>query len=75
MNNLKELKIYDVIDILYKQPKCYLWDKQYNQWEEDDITTAKCEYSRNISFDDITFKIGNDWLPREDLPEVNNNWL
>lgn len=42
---------------------------------EDDVTLAKCEYSRNISFDDITFKIGNDWLPREDLPEVNNNWL
>lgn len=42
---------------------------------EDDITLAKCEYSRNIAFDDITFKIGNDWLPREDLPEVNNNWL
>ena len=42
---------------------------------EDDITQAKCEYSRNIAFDDITFKIGNDWLPREDLPEVNNNWL
>ena len=37
MNNLKELKIYDVINILYKQPKCYLWDKQYNQWEEDDF--------------------------------------
>ena len=42
---------------------------------EDDVTLAKCEYSRNISFNDITFKIGNDWLPREDLPEVNNNWL
>ena len=42
---------------------------------EDDITLAKCEYSRNIAFNDITFKIGNDWLPREDLPEVNNNWL
>jgi hypothetical protein len=42
---------------------------------EDDITQAKCEYSRNIAFNDITFKIGNDWLPREDLPEVNNNWL
>lgn len=42
---------------------------------EDDVTLAKCEYSRNIAFNDITFKIGNDWLPREDLPEVNNNWL
>lgn len=43
---------------------------------EDDITLAKCEYSRNIAFNDITFKIGNDWLPREDLPQVeSNNWL
>lgn len=43
---------------------------------EEEITTAKCEYSRNIAFNDITFKIGNDWLPREDLPEINTkNWL
>jgi hypothetical protein len=43
---------------------------------EEEITTAKCEYSRNIAFNNITFKIGNDWLPREDLPEINTkNWL
>lgn len=43
---------------------------------ENDITLAKCEYSRNIAFNDITFKIGNDWLPREDLPQVESvNWL
>jgi hypothetical protein len=43
---------------------------------ENELTTAKCEYSRNIAFNDITFKIGNDWLPREDLPEINTeNWL
>lgn len=43
---------------------------------EEEITRAKCEYSRNIAFNDITFKIGNDWLPREDLPEINTkNWL
>jgi hypothetical protein len=43
---------------------------------ENELTTAKCEYSRNIAFNDLTFKIGNDWLPREDLPEINTeNWL
>jgi len=43
---------------------------------DNDITLAKCEYSRNIAFNDITFKIGNDWLPREDLPQIeSNNWL
>lgn len=33
----QQLNIYEVIDVLRKQPKCYLWDKQYNQWEEDDF--------------------------------------
>jgi hypothetical protein len=43
---------------------------------ENDLTLAKCEYSRNIAFNDITFKIGNDWLPREDLPQLkSDNWL
>lgn len=43
---------------------------------EEDITNVKCEYSRNIAFKDLTFKVGNDWLPREDLPEIKSeNWL
>lgn len=31
----------------------------------DNGTVAKCEYSRNIDFDDITFKVNKDWLPYE----------
>jgi hypothetical protein len=33
--------------------------------KEDDLTTAKCEYSRNISFEDIHFTINDDHLPAE----------
>jgi hypothetical protein len=41
-----------------------------------EIAQKNLKYSRNIAFNDITFKIGNDWLPREDLPEINTkNWL
>lgn len=32
---------------------------------EDKLSTAKCEYSRNMPFDDITFGVNNDWLPYE----------
>jgi hypothetical protein len=38
-------------------------------------TIAKCEYSRNIDFEDVTFGINKDWLPYEmsltkkDLPK------
>lgn len=34
--------------------------------KEDDVTIAKCEYSRNIEFDPITFSVDrNTWLPYE----------
>jgi hypothetical protein len=33
--------------------------------KEDDITVAKCEYSRNIPFEDIYFSVNSDWLPYE----------
>jgi hypothetical protein len=33
--------------------------------KKDDITVAKCEYSRNIDFEDITFGVNQDWLPYE----------
>lgn len=32
---------------------------------EDKLSTAKCEYSRNMPFDDITFGVNTDWLPYE----------
>jgi hypothetical protein len=41
----------------------------------DNGTIAKCEYSRNIDFDDVTFAVNKDWLPYEidltkkDLPK------
>lgn len=31
----------------------------------DDLSIAKCEYSRNMPFDEITFGVNNDWLPYE----------
>ena len=33
--------------------------------KEDDLTVAKCEYSRNIEFQPITFSVNKDWLPYE----------
>lgn len=33
--------------------------------KEDEITTVRCEYSRNIPFDNFTFTINEDWLPIE----------
>lgn len=33
--------------------------------KEDDLTVAKCEYSRNIEFHPITFSVNKDWLPYE----------
>lgn len=33
--------------------------------KEDDFTIAKCEYSRNIEFQPITFGVNSDWLPYE----------
>lgn len=36
MNNLKKLKVLEVVDILKKAHKSYLWDKQYNTWNDTD---------------------------------------
>lgn len=33
--------------------------------KEDDLTIAKCEYSRNLAFEDIVFRVNEDWLPTE----------
>jgi len=33
--------------------------------KEDDLTIAKCEYSRNLEFQPITFSVNKDWLPYE----------
>ena len=33
--------------------------------KEDNVSIAKCEYSRNMPFEDIHFQINSDWLPYE----------
>lgn len=33
--------------------------------KENELTIAKCEYSRNLAFGDIIFTINEDWLPIE----------
>jgi hypothetical protein len=33
--------------------------------KEDNVSVAKCEYSRNMPFDDIYFDVDNNWLPCE----------
>lgn len=33
--------------------------------KEDNTSIAKCEYSRNMPFDDIHFDVNSDWLPYE----------
>lgn len=33
--------------------------------KEDNISIAKCEYSRNVPFSDIHFDVNSDWLPFE----------
>lgn len=33
--------------------------------DNKEITNVKCEYARNRSFEDFSFKVGSDWLPRE----------
>jgi len=45
--------------------------------KNDDDTIAKCEYSRNISFEPITFNVNKDWLPYETDNENTGqeNWL
>ena len=44
--------------------------------KSDDDTIAKCEYSRNIPFEPITFNVNKDWLPYE-TDNVNSSgvWL
>jgi len=44
--------------------------------KNDDDTIAKCEYSRNIPFEPITFNVNKDWLPYE-TDNVNSSgvWL
>ena len=39
------------------------------------VTHVKCEYSRNIPFDDFSFEVGSDWLPHQyhDVKEVRMN--
>ena len=43
----QQLNIYEVIDVLRKQHKCYLWDKQYNQWDKDDFTCLQTIIDNN----------------------------
>ena len=33
--------------------------------KEDNVSIAKCEYSRNMPFNDIYFDVNSDWLPYE----------
>ena len=33
--------------------------------KDNDLTVAKCEYSRNLAFGDIIFTVNEDWLPVE----------
>ena len=37
--------------------------------KDNDLTVAKCEYSRNLAFGDIIFTVNDDWLPVEVLDE------
>ena len=48
--------------------------------KDNDLTIAKCEYSRNLAFEDIIFKVNEDWLPVEILDEEvieprKQNWV
>lgn len=45
--------------------------------KENENTIAKCEYSRNVAFDPITFFVDKaDWLPKEiESSSDNANWL
>jgi len=49
--------------------------------KDNDLTIAKCEYSRNLAFDDIIFKVNEDWLPVEVLDDIETieprkaNWV
>lgn len=43
--------------------------------KSDDDTIAKCEYSRNIPFEPITFNVNKDWLPYETDNVNSDNWL
>ncbi len=49
--------------------------------KDNDLTVAKCEYSRNLAFDDIIFKVNEDWLPVEVLDDIETieprkaNWV
>lgn len=38
--------------------------------KENEMTIAKCEYSRNLAFGDIIFTVNDDWLPVE-IPDEN----
>ena len=35
---------------------------------DEDLARVKCEYSRNIPFDDFSFRINSNWLPEEIIP-------
>jgi len=46
--------------------------------KNDNITIAKCEYSRNIPFEPINFDVNKDWLPYEtdnDFSIKDETWL
>ncbi len=48
--------------------------------KDNDLTIAKCEYSRNLAFGDIIFTVNEDWLPVEvsdvdGLETVKANWV
>lgn len=49
--------------------------------KDNDLTIAKCEYSRNLAFEDIIFKVNEDWLPVEILDDIETieprkaNWV
>lgn len=48
--------------------------------KDNDLTVAKCEYSRNLAFGDIIFTVNEDWLPVEVLDEESieprkANWV
>jgi len=43
--------------------------------KSDEITIAKCEYSRNIPFEPIEFDVNKDWLPFETNNPNIENWI
>lgn len=43
--------------------------------KDGDFTNVKCEYSRNIPFEDFSFGVNSDWLPYEIENQPKRSWI